>query len=215
MVCAGRVESNQQSETHSCPARRPQLHPNLCHQVFCRFAGSFGSVADPTGATPYNQTIQTGVSQAIPSFTTLAWQPRLGFAWSPTLLKDTVLRGGIGLFMDTFPGQIADSISSNTPVLNQFPQVIFGNIAPQQVANGGNIFSTASISNTALTEGFFNGSTLAQIQTAAAAAGGVFAAPGFNNVSSIRAPEYWEWNFEVQHAIGGNTSVNINYVGNH
>jgi hypothetical protein len=189
--------------------------PTCATKCFARFAGSFGSVADPTGATPYNQTIQTGVSQAIPSFTTVAWQPRLGFAWSPTLLKDTVLRGGIGLFMDTFPGQIADSISSNTPVLNQFPQVIFGNIAPQQVANGGNIFSTASISNTALTEGFFNGSTLAQIQTAAAAAGGVFAAPGFNNVSSIRAPEYWEWNFEVQHAIGGNTSVNFNYVGNH
>jgi hypothetical protein len=117
--------------------------------------------------------------------------------------------------MDTFPGQVADSLSSNTPVLNSFVENIFGNLSPQQVANGGNIFSAAAASNAALNSGFASGGTLASITAEVAAAGAAFAPPGFNNVTSIRAPEYWEWNFEVQHAVGRNTSLIVNYVGNH
>jgi hypothetical protein len=186
-----------------------------CHDnCFARFAGPFASVADPTGATPYNQTVQTGIGQALPSFTTIAWQPRFGFAYTPPMLKNTVFRGGVGLFMDTFPGQIADPLSENMPVENGFGG-FFGNLSPQQVANGGNMFATAAVSNTALLQGFNSGGTLASISAAAAAAGGVFAPPNFTNVGAIQAPRYWEWNFEVQQAIGNNTSVTINYVGNH
>jgi hypothetical protein len=188
--------------------------PTCATNCFARLSGAFDSISHDVN-TPYNQTIQTGIGQAIPSFTTIAWQPRVGFSWTPFGLKNTVLRGGVGLFMDTFPGQIADSLSSNTPVLNGFPFAIFGNTSPQQIANGGNIFSTAAISNNALVTGFAAGDTLAQIQANAAEAGGVFATPGFNNVGAIKAPEYWEWNFEVQQAIGNSTSVSVNYVGNH
>jgi Carboxypeptidase regulatory-like domain len=188
--------------------------PSCAADCFARLAGNFSSISHDVN-TPYNQAIQTGLGQAMPSFTTIAWQPRFGFAWTPPVLKNTVLRGGVGLFMDTFPGQIADSISENTPVYNQFPFAIFGNTSPQQVANGGNIFTTAAVSNTALANGFKSGENLAQIQAAAAAAGGVFATPGFNNVGAIKSPEYWEWNFEVQHSIGNNTSITLNYVGNH
>jgi hypothetical protein len=188
--------------------------PTCATDCFARLAGNFNSISHDVN-TPYNQTIQTGIGQAIPSFTTIAWQPRFGFAWTPPMLKNTVIRGGVGLFMDTFPGQIADSLSENTPVYNQFPFAIFGNTSPQQVANGSNIFATAAVSNAALTNGFKNGETLAQIQADAAAAGGVFATPGFNNVSAIKAPEYWEWNFEMQRSIGNNSSITVNYVGNH
>jgi Carboxypeptidase regulatory-like domain len=188
--------------------------PTCATNCFARLAGNFNSISHDVN-TPYNQTIETGIGQAIPSFTTIAWQPRFGFAWTPPMLKNTVFRGGVGLFMDTFPGQIADSLSQNTPVYNQFPNAIFGNVSPQQVANGSNIFTTASVSNAALTNGFKNGENLAQIQADAAAAGGVFATPGFNNVSAIKAPEYWEWNFQVQKAIGSNSSITVNYVGNH
>jgi hypothetical protein len=188
--------------------------PTCEANCFAKLAGTFDSI-DHNVDTPYNQVIQTGVHQAIPSFTTIAWQPRFGFTWAPSLMKNTVLRGGVGLFMDTFPGQIADSLSSNTPVLNSFVENIFGNLSPQQVANGGNIFSAAAASNAALNSGFASGGTLASITAEVAAAGAAFAPPGFNNVTSIRAPEYWEWNFEVQHAIGRNTSLIVNYVGNH
>ncbi len=187
--------------------------PTCAADCFARLSGNFNSINHDVN-TPYNQTIQTGLNQAIPSFTTIAWQPRLGFSWTPSKLRNTVFRGGVGLFMDTFPGEIADSISENTPVFNQFPGAIFGNTSPQQIANGGNIFATAAVSNSALTNGFKNGETLAQIQGDASAAGGVFATPQFNNVSAIQAPEYWEWNFEVQQAIGNNSSITVNYVGN-
>jgi len=118
--------------------------------------------------------------------------------------------------MDTFPGQIADTLSSNTPLVNPF--TVVGNLAPTQVAAGGlagapgNVFSTAAASNTALLNGFAAGQTLAQLQ---AATGGNFAPPSFGTVGGIKAPVYAEWNLEIQQGIGNNSSVSINYVGNH
>jgi Carboxypeptidase regulatory-like domain len=191
--------------------------PSCQTNCFAKLAGTFDSISHDVN-TPYNQSVETGIGQAIPSFTTIAWQPRFGVSWSPSFFRNTVVRGGVGLFMDTFPGSIADSLSSNMPVLNAFVENIYGNLSPQQVANGGNIFSAAAASNAALNSGFSSGGTLASISAAVTAATGgsaVFAPPGFNNVSSIKAPDYWEWNLEVQHAIGNNTSLTINYVGNH
>jgi Carboxypeptidase regulatory-like domain len=194
--------------------------PNCATNCFARLGGPFQTLDhDPTVA--YNQVIQTGLAQAMPSFTTVAWQPRFGFTYSPSKLKNTVFRGGIGLFMDTFPGQIADSISSNTPLLNAFPFNIFGWLSPGQGSAllGGvptlNVFSNASISNSAISSGFSSGGTLASISATAAGQGGTFAPPAFNNISATQAPIYQEWNFEVQQAIGNDTSLTINYVGNH
>jgi len=192
--------------------------PSCQANCFARLAGTFDSISHDVN-TPYNQTIQTGIGKAIPTFTSIAWQPRFGLSYSPTWLKNTVFRGGVGLFMDTFPGQIADNLSENTPLENGFGGY-FGNYAPQQIAKGsdgyaGNIFSTAAASNKALLQGFSSGGTLASISSAVAAAGAFFAPPNFATVGSIKAPEYWEWNFEMQHAIGSHTSVTVNYVGNH
>ncbi len=43
----------------------------------------------------------------------------------------------------------------------------------------------------------------------------LFTPPSFTNITSIKAPTYQEWNLEVQQAIGNNTSLTVNYVGNH
>ncbi len=194
--------------------------PACATNCFARLSGPFASI-DHTQSVPYNQAIETGLGQAIPSFTSVAWQPRFGFTWSPSMLKNTVFRGGVGLFMDTFPAVIADNMSENTPVFNAFPFNVFGWLSPQQGAAplGGspllNIFSNAQISNSALNSGFSSGGTLASIQAAALAAGGSFSPPAFNNVSGLQAPMYQEWNFEVQRQFGNSTSVSLNYVGNH
>jgi hypothetical protein len=163
---------------------------------------------------PYNQAIQSGLSEAMQSFTSIAWQPRFGFSYTPPSMKKTVLRGGVGLFMDTFPGQIADGLSENTPVENFFPFNIAGNLAPTQ-KTGGNVFNSAAVTNAAIESGFSQGLTAAQISANATANGGQFSAPGFFNANAIQAPRYWEWNFEVQQAVGNNTSITLNYVGNH
>jgi hypothetical protein len=187
--------------------------PTCEANCFARLSAPFSEINhDPT--VPYNQVIQSGLGQAMQSFTSIAWQPRFGFTYNPSALKNTVFRGGIGLFMDTFPGQIADGLSENTPVDNIFPFTISGNLAPTQ-QTGGNVFNSAAVTNAAINSGFSQGLNAAQIQANAAAKGGQFAPPGFTNVNTIQAPRYWEWNFEVQQAVGNNTSITVNYVGNH
>ncbi|MGA2744631.1 MAG: carboxypeptidase-like regulatory domain-containing protein [Candidatus Sulfotelmatobacter sp.] len=176
---------------------------------FASFEAPFASVADPTAADPYNQTVHTGLSRAFTGFTKVAFQPRFGFSWSPTNMKNTVIRGGIGIFMDTFPGQLADGISSNLPLLNAF-EVYGSNLAPTELTQG-NVFQVAAGSNTALTTGFHAGQTLAQIE----AADPFFAPPGFTNPGHIVAPTTQEWNIEVQQGIGSSTVFTLNYVGSH
>jgi hypothetical protein len=176
---------------------------------FAKFTGPFASVADASGDTPYNQSVQTGLASAFSGFTKVAFQPRFGFSWSPSSMKNTVIRGGIGIFMDTFPGQLADPVSSNIPLLNGF--VVAGsNLAPTETT--GNLFQVAAASNAALVSGFHNGATLADLQ---AATNGFFAPPNFTNPGHIVAPTTQEWNFQVQQGIGNSTVFTLNYVGNH
>jgi hypothetical protein len=187
--------------------------PTCQTNCFARFASPFADI-DHDPNIPYNQVIQTGQNQAMQSFTTIAWQPRFGFSYSPFGSAKIVIRGGVGLFMDTFPGQIADGLSQNSPVYNVFPFNIVGNLAPTQIT-GGNVWNSASVTNAAIQSGFSQGLTALQIATNAAANGGQFAPPGFVNANAIQAPRYWEWNLEVQRQLGNNTSVTVNYVGNH
>jgi hypothetical protein len=183
--------------------------PYCSTNCFARLSGPFSEISQQGADTPYNQAITTGLSQSVPSFTSIAWQPRLGFAYSPSWAKNTVFRGGIGIFMDTFQGSIADSLIENTPLDNTF-QVV-GNVSPTETTQG-NAFATASASNAALVSGFSSGQNLAQLVTAT---NGLFSPPGFTTVGNIKAPTAQEWNFEIQHAFGNNTSVIVNYVGSH
>jgi hypothetical protein len=183
--------------------------PSCGTNCFSRLAAPFSTVSQQGAATPYDQAIDTNLAQSVPSFTNIAWQPRFGFAYSPSWLKNTVFRGGIGIFMDTFQGSIADSLIENTPKDNAFSLV--GNLAPTETAQG-NVFATAAASNAALVSGFPAGATLASLETATA---GVFSPPSFTTVGAVKAPTTQEWNFEVQHSFGNDTSLIMNYVGSH
>ena len=206
--------------------------PECGTNCFARFAGPFASVADPTGTIPYNKSIQTGLGSALTGFTNISFQPRLGFSWAPSMLKGTVIRGGIGIFMDTFPGQIADSLSGNTPLVNPFVAV-GSNLVPGETETSsfqspvfsgpgspyfasGNLFTNTAAGNQALTSGFSAGQTYGQINSAVLAATGVpFTPPGFTNPGHVVAPTTQEWNLEVQKQLGNNTVFTMNYVGNH
>jgi hypothetical protein len=189
--------------------------PKCGTNCFASFGGSFASIADPTGNTPYNASIKTGLGSALTGFTNVAFQPRFGFSWSPSRLKQTVVRGGIGIFMDTFPGQIADALSGNVPLLNGFTVVAATNLAPTEVAKG-NIFQLTAAGNAALNNGFAAGQNYNQINAAVlAATGNPFPAPNFANPGHVVAPTTQEWNIEVQQGIGHSTVVTMNYVGNH
>ena len=183
-------------------------NPTCQTNCFARLDNSFLAI-DHSVDTPYNQTIHTGLNQALANYTKVSWQPRFGFAWSPFGSgRNTVIRGGFGLFTDAFPATIADNLLNNSPLNNPF-QV---GTAPLSPVVAGNQASLAAGANTSFLQGFAAGQTLAQIQ----ASNPLFVVPSFTNAARrIIAPQYQEWNLEIQHGFGRATTLSLNYVGNH
>jgi hypothetical protein len=174
---------------------------------FSRFGGDFLSISHDVNQ-PYNQAIQSGLHQALGDYTAVEWQPRVGFAWNLFGRSDTVLRGGFGLFADSFPATLADQMLSNPPV-----QVGF-NIGPAALSPdvNGNQAALAAASNAAFQAGFANGATFNDLTASVPG----FTAPTFNTVASrIHNPRYQEWNLQLQQGLGQRMSFSINYVGNH
>ena len=200
-------------------AVRPNLRLNLALRAdhnsnpvcqtncFARLNTSFFNLNhDPT--QPYNQAIRTGLHQALDQYSSITWQPRLGFAWTPFgTARNTVLRGGIGLFADAFPATVADLFMANPPLVNTFTT------SGQLLAPGaGSVSSAVSAANAAFVSGFQGGGTLASIQAATP----LFSPPSIVTPSRrIFNPTYEEWNLEFQQGFGRKTSFSINYVGNH
>jgi Carboxypeptidase regulatory-like domain len=168
-------------------------------------------LADNNVNVPYSTDVLQGLHQELQGLSSILWQPRFGFAWSPRGSRSTVIRGGIGLFNDAFPAVFTDNFASNAPGVNTF--VLAGsNIAPGETLNGGNVFAQAAASNAGLINGFKNNETLAQIQANVPN----FAPPSlFSANKQTKIAQFQKWSLEIQQALGKNSSFDVSYNGNH
>jgi hypothetical protein len=177
----------------------------------------------PHGATiPYNQSFQTGLTTIVPHNELVVFQPRFGLAWTPWGQK-TVIRTGIGLFSDLYPGTVLSGIDTNFPVVNLWnvagaasgtPTGLAWDLkSPSATSFPGSGVSLVQQCNTAFNTNFNNGGNLNTFLASAPAA--CATTPTLNDVSrNLRNGKFVEWNLEVQHTLGTRTVLSANYVGN-
>ncbi len=202
--------------TFSLRADHPS-NPTCKALCFSRLSEPFEQLeANPSlaGTTaPYNQIFQLNNRTALVGFTNIEWAPRFGFAWQPFGREhSTVIRGGIGLFYDAFAGQVVDDISENPPLFQNF--TVGGGATPLLLspAEANSLPGAAAASNKAFLAGFAAG---ASESTLAASVPG-FVPPAVNYVENYtHVPYYAKWSLGIEQQFGKNTSVDINYAGNH
>ena len=185
-----------------------QSDPVCESRCFARLSGPFDSLShDPT--QPYNQAILVNQRQAFPNTDSIVWSPRFSFAWQPFgVSRNTVLRGGVGIFYDPVAGTLGAGLAYNSPLFNNFAPAGY-NLAPGETNS---LSHNAYASNTAFSKGFATGQTLAQIQ----AADPNFTPPSFQTPSNtIHSPQYQKWSLQAQQNFGPSTSLTIGYFGNH
>ncbi len=188
-------------------------NPDCTDGCFTQLVTPF-PLLDHDASVPYNQTLLTGKSNAMPSLQSQEWQPRAGFAWQPKGSdKNLVIRGGAGIFFDAFPAVVLDLLSLTPPNFNPFT-VSGDNLAPTQP---GNVINDAATLNSTFVSGFKNGATEAQIRGGLPASlQPFFKAPGISSADGeVKIYEVYKWNFEVEKGLGRKSVVSVNYVGNH
>jgi Carboxypeptidase regulatory-like domain len=187
---------------------------------------AFPTSALPTGtAVPYNAAFPGGYISAnrhrsFVGYQKAAIMPRIGFNWQPANDNKTVIRGGFGMFSDTFPGVIADDLLSNAP--NNFHAQVIGTLAgaatsplldPTTAGSGAQI---AALSATAFQSQFKSGGTYATTRAAVLAAGANYSTPSFTTTAPfVHYPTYEEYSLAVERKIDSKSTIAVTYAGNH
>ena len=184
-------------------------NPVCDHDCFAEFSGPFESIShDPE--QPYNQVFSIR-KRAFLHTDPVAWEPRFGFAWQPLgVSRNTVVRGGLGLFYELFSGGFGPVFSNNPPLVNRVRVSGSYSLAPEETNS---LFAIASASNAAFVKGFAAGENLAQIRASDPTQ---FFPPNLTvSNNKTHSARYQKWSIEVQQGFGTRTSLTLGYYGNH
>jgi hypothetical protein len=190
-----------------------QGNPWCKEKCYSRANTEFLASGYQAGSTiPYNSTLQTGIRNDFKSFEGIVVEPRVAFAWSPLGDGKTVVRGGVGLFANTIPANIAANIYGNAP--NKFsPKVTNGIVGLTATAETSQAAAVAS--DLAFQAGFSQGDTLNQLK-AAVPAGVTFSTPTlYVNPNNYHTIKTLEWSLELEQPLTRHDVASISYAGNH
>lgn len=200
-------------------ALRADRNSNMICGVDC-----FSYLTNPFQDTTHNNSLgwaditSTGQHQLLRNMEKLVLQPRFGFTWSPMGHQNTVLRGGVGLFSDLYPGTFGESFERNAPFSQRFTLTAApfaaGGYTPLAPGETGNMLSTMAACNATFQGQFGSGNP---DSFAADPSRPLTCTPPIqtDQPSKFVNPKYLQWNFEVQQAIGSKMAFTLNYVGNY
>lgn len=176
---------------------------------FSRYLGGFPPT-NVTLDTPYNQTLATGYAKVFPSLELAIIQPRFGFNWDARGNGKSVLRGGIGIFEDAFPGALIENQYLTFPD-NYAAFVEAGNVA--QGAGSAPAFALASYNT--ITTGFSQGLSANQMAASLPAGVPFFAPNHYLSPNHMVSPKYLEWSMQMQQQVTSWDALILSYVGNY
>jgi hypothetical protein len=207
----------------------PTCHTDCFNYLANPVEGGSAPTTSPYSAAAAGGLIAGNNHTAFKSFQSVALMPRIGVNYQAS--PKTTVRLGFGMFVDSFPGVVADDLLSNAPT--NFHAAVYApysgagsnflgydTTVPSQesdyygtILNG---MTVATASSAAFQAGFKTGQTEKQVAAGVAAAGGHFSTPSITTVAAkIHYPTYEEYSFAVEHQIDRKTTVSVLYVGNH
>ena len=164
---------------------------------------------------PYNQAYSFNQSNSLFNLQQLEWQPRVGFAYNPPIMHDSlVVRGGFGIFYDGLAGNLLEGIAKNPPTKNTFTNVNGDNLANTETTN---LFSDTAALNSAFQAGVTSGGTVASIKASLPTSlQPFFTSPTvYTSQPNFHMAYIEKWNLEVQKQFGKRDVLSLNYMGNH